>query len=70
MERHRSSDPKVWICEGTCKAEVADDEHAIGQHCATQGCDQYGETLKERYRCADCDLYYKDEEVFEHQGEH
>jgi len=36
-----------YICEGTCKAQVSQEEHDKGAHvCQTKGCNHFGQHFK------------------------
>ena len=36
-----------YVCEGSCKAQVTQEEHDAGSHvCQTKGCTHYGQHFK------------------------
>ena len=60
-------DKVVYICTGTCKAEISEEEFNKGlKKCGTQGCTLYGHTFARRRKCRECGAYYKEEETHTH----
>lgn len=60
-------DKKVYVCIGTCKAEISEEEYLGGlTQCGTEGCTMYGHTFEERMKCATCGQVYKVGEEHSH----
>ncbi|OGK24219.1 hypothetical protein A3A46_01720 [Candidatus Roizmanbacteria bacterium RIFCSPLOWO2_01_FULL_37_13] len=61
-------DKSVYICTGTCKAEISEEEYNKGlTKCGTQGCTHFGHTFEKRMKCSICGAYYKEGEKHEHK---
>jgi len=53
-------DQIVYICTGSCKAEISKEEYDQGlTKCGTAGCNMQGHTFAARFKCKDCGAYYK-----------
>ena len=60
-------DKTVYICTGTCKAEISEEEYKGGlTKCGTEGCTKKGHTFEMRKKCAECGAYYKPGESHSH----
>ena len=54
-------DKTVYICTGTCKAEISEEEYKKGlTKCgAPQGCTHLGHAFEKRLKCNQCGEVYK-----------
>ena len=53
-------DKTVYICTGTCKAEISEEQFNEGlKKCGTPGCNMRGHTFAKRLKCHECKAYYK-----------
>ena len=60
-------DKKVYVCTGTCQAEISEEDYKKGLvKCGTHGCTHFGHTFAERLKCRLCDKLYKVEEEHHH----
>jgi len=60
-------DKAVYVCIGSCKAEISEEEYNNGlSKCGTQGCSHFGHTFEKRKKCHICGAYYKEEESHTH----
>ncbi len=60
-------DKVVYICTGTCKAEISEKEYNEGLvKCGTQGCTHFGHSFEKRMKCHICGEYYKEGENHTH----
>lgn len=60
-------DKVVYICTGTCKAEISEEEYNKGLvKCGTQGCTHFGHAFEKRMKCRVCGTYYKEGDVHTH----
>ncbi|MBI3980672.1 hypothetical protein HY345_01620 [Candidatus Microgenomates bacterium] len=60
-------DQKVYVCTGTCQAEVTEEQYQSGiVKCGTGGCTMEGHTFEERRKCSVCGQTYKPEETHSH----
>lgn len=60
-------DKVVYICTGTCKAEISEEQYKNGlTKCGTQGCSRCGHTFAKRMKCSVCKAYYKEGEIHTH----
>ena len=58
----------VYICTGTCKAEISEEEYNKGlTKCgAPQGCTHLGHAFEKRMKCHLCRALYKEGEAHIH----
>ncbi len=60
-------DKKVYICTGTCAAEISEERYKAGlTKCGTPDCTMYGHTFAERFKCHVCGKLYKPGENHHH----
>lgn len=60
-------DQKVYICTGTCAAEISEEQYQSGIiKCGAPGCNMQGHTFEERLKCQSCGKLYKMEESHKH----
>lgn len=60
-------DKIVYICTGTCKAEISEEEYKKGlTKCGTKGCSHFGHKFEKRRKCHVCGEYYKKGEIHKH----
>ncbi len=60
-------DKTVYICVGTCKAEISEEEYKGGlTKCGAEGCTMKGHTFEMRKKCSKCGVYYKPGETHSH----
>lgn len=60
-------DKAVYICTGTCKAEISEEKYNEGlTKCGTEGCSMQGHTFEKRMKCSVCGAYYKEGETHTH----
>ena len=63
----KTMDKIVYICTGTCKAEISEGEYNKGlTKCGTQGCSNFGHTFEKRMKCHVCGEVYKIQEEHNH----
>jgi len=60
-------DKTVYICTGTCKAEISEEQYKDGlTKCGTQGCTHFGHTFEKVLNCHECGSYYRPGEQHSH----
>lgn len=60
-------DKVVYICTGTCKAEISEEAYNKGlTKCGTEGCSLFGHTFAKRMKCSVCGAYYQEGETHTH----
>ena len=60
-------DKTVYICTGTCKAEISEEQYKEGlTKCGTQGCTHFGHTFEKVLKCHECGSYYRPGEQHSH----
>jgi len=60
-------DKVVYICIGTCKAEISEEAYNQGlTKCGTEGCSMRGHTFEKRLKCGVCGANYKEGETHTH----
>ena len=48
-------DKKIYICTGTCRAEISKDQYDNGLvKCGTKTCDRFGQSFEEKIKCEIC----------------
>lgn len=58
----------VYVCTGTCKAEISDEQYEAGLiRCGTPECTLYNHTFEKRIKCGVCSQLYKQEEDHSHR---
>lgn len=57
----------VYICVGTCKAEVSEEQYKAGlTKCGGEGCTLKGHEFEKRLKCLECGTLFKEEEIHAH----
>ncbi|OGC70595.1 hypothetical protein A2415_02490 [candidate division WWE3 bacterium RIFOXYC1_FULL_39_7] len=60
-------DKNVYVCTGTCSAEVSQEEFENGvTQCGTDGCNMKGHAFEKRVKCVACGNVRKDGESHSH----
>ena len=58
----------VYICVGTCEAEISEEQYKNGlTKCGGEGCSLKGHEFEKRIKCGECGAIFKEEEVHTHQ---
>lgn len=57
----------VYICTGTCKAEISEEEYNKGLiKCGAQGCTHFGHAFEKKMKCLVCGAYFNEGETHTH----
>lgn len=57
----------VYICVGTCKAEISEEQYKGGlTKCGTEGCTHQGHEFEKRLKCEECGAVFKETESHRH----
>lgn len=57
----------VYVCTGTCKAEVSEEQYKAGLNkCGTESCTLKGHEFEKRLKCVECGVVFKEEEIHVH----
>lgn len=57
----------VYICTGTCKAEISEEEYAKGlTKCGADGCTHFGHAFEKRLKCGVCGQLFEVTEEHKH----
>lgn len=57
----------VYICVGTCKAEVSEEQYKGGlTKCGSEGCTLKGHAFEKRIKCGNCGATFHENEVHKH----
>lgn len=60
-------DQVLYICEGTCKAEISEEEFNNGlTQCGTEGCTLKGHQFRKMIKCGTCGKVYSPETPHSH----
>ncbi|OGK39884.1 hypothetical protein A3F34_02300 [Candidatus Roizmanbacteria bacterium RIFCSPHIGHO2_12_FULL_44_10] len=64
-------DKTVYVCTGTCAAEISEEEHAGGLTvCGTEGCSMIGKPFEKRLKCENCGDLHEPKEDGDHGHDH
>lgn len=62
-------DETVYVCMGTCGAQVSQAQYDNGLTvCGAEACTLKGQPFKKMFRCADCQELHAEEEVHQHEA--
>lgn len=54
-------DPTVYICTGTCQAEISEEQYKKGlTKCGAEGCTHHGHPFETRKKCRKCGETYRE----------
>ena len=57
----------VYICIGTCKAEISEEQYRDGlTKCGGEGCTLKGHDFEKRLKCIECGAVFKETETHNH----
>jgi hypothetical protein len=57
----------VYICVGTCKAEISEEQYKGGLiKCGGEACTLKGHDFAKRLKCKQCDKVFKEDEKHSH----
>ena len=60
----------VYICTGTCKAEITEEQYKEGLvKCGAEGCTLRGHDFEKRLKCDICQTVFKEGEKHSHKVE-
>ena len=60
-------DQVVYVCTGTCQAQVSEDEYKNGlTKCGAETCTMHNHAFEKRLKCATCEVLYKENENHTH----
>lgn len=62
-----SMDKTVYVCTGTCKAEISEEQYAGGLvKCGAKGCTHEGHTFEKRLKCTECGTIFAESDHHAH----
>lgn len=60
-------DKVVYICTGSCKAEVSQEDYDKGlTKCGADTCNMHNHPFKKVFKCAQCGAYYEEAGTHSH----
>jgi hypothetical protein len=64
---YHSDDKLVYICTGSCKAEISEEQFKNGlTKCGTESCTLYGRDFKKMTKCSKCGQVYSEKNLHNH----